>query len=119
MRKGCLVFRVTCLVKWSKTIHIKSRTLVQWLSEYRLIHSITYKRLMIEASSENQKQAIKTSLIYLALSPPNLPEHEYCQLCRWGESGIFPNMSSIKGREGVERPQLCVGILKVLEQQRE
>ena len=89
MRKGCLVFRVTCLVKWSKTIHIKSRTLVQWLSEYRLMHSITYKRLMIEASSENQKQAIKTSLINLALFPPQPSRTRILPVVQMGKIWYF------------------------------
>ena len=41
------------------------------------------------------------------------------KLCRRREPGIFSHMSSAKGREGVERPYLCVGIPEDLEQEKE
>ena len=32
------------------------------------------------------------------------------KLCRQGDPGIFSHMSSLKGREEVEKPYLCVDI---------
>ena len=38
----------------------------------------------------------------------SLPWTRTLNLCRWGEPGIFSHVSSIKGREGVERDHNCV-----------
>ena len=43
---------------------------------------------------------------------PRLPRSgtQTLKLCRCGEPGIFSRMRSAKGREGIERPSLSVGV---------
>ena len=54
------------------------------------------------------------SNMYKCSLVPRLPHTgmQTLKLCRWGEPGIFSHMTTIIGREGVERPYLCVGVLE-------
>ena len=52
---------------------------------------------------------------------PRLPRSgtQILQLCRRGEPGIFSHVRSTKGREGVKRPYLSMGVPKDSEQEKE